>query len=285
MPAAKPRRLARFSAAVAAVACIAVPIAARAVPFVAPPPFVNEADFLAFTIDHHFSALRITELAAGTATVGSSSHFAGSPDAFSSTPARATDPVVLEMAMAANAAQRMEIVDTQGMLENFYDIRYVPRMRPPQEQLVEALEAALPGDPFNIAFLEIFSGHHATLLPPARECARVAPHAEVRAMCASMVAAQTREIEEMRAHLASEYGITDIPYVTIPNSDGRPLPAPASASLLVVGLWGLRRALRRSAAAATQQTALRSMAAPGSDASVLGRHRESCATACYTVTR
>jgi len=249
---ARPRRLAWLSAAVAIVVGAAVPMTARAVPFVEPPPFGNEADFLEFTIDHHFSALRITELAAGTAATGSSSHFAGSPNAFPSTPARATDPVVLEMATTANSAQRMEIVDTQGMLEDFYDIGYVPRMRSSQGQLVDALEAAPSGDPFNIAFLEIFSGHHATLLPPARECASVAPHAEVRAMCANMVAAQTREIEEMRAHLASRYGITEIPYVTIPNSDGRPLPVPASASLLVVGLWGLRRALRRSAAAVTK---------------------------------
>ena len=245
------------SAAVAIVVGAAVPMTARAVPFVEPPPFGNEADFLEFTIDHHFSALRITELAAGTAAVGSSSHFAGSPNAFPSTPPQATDPVVLEVATAANAAQRMEIVDTQGMLENFYDVRYVPRMLSSQRQLVDALEAAPAGDPFNIAFLEIFSGHHATLLPPARECASVAPHAEVRAMCANMVAAQTREIEEMRAHLASAYGITQIPYVTIPNSDGRPLPVPASASLLVVGLWGLRCALRRSAAAAGATAAAR----------------------------
>ncbi len=249
---AKPRRLAWLSAAIAVVVGTAVPMAARAVPFVEPPPFGNETDFLEFTIDHHFSALRITELAAGTAAVGFSSHFAGSPNAFPSTPPQATDPVVLEVATAANAAQRMEIVDTQGMLENFYDVRYVPRMLSSQRQLVDALEAAPAGDPFNIAFLEIFSGHHATLLPPARECASVAPHAQVRAMCASMVAAQTQEIEEMRAHLASAYGITEIPYVTIPNSDGRPLPVPASASLLVVGLWGLRRALRRSAAAVTK---------------------------------
>jgi len=81
--------------------------AAHAVPFLEAPSFANEVQYLEFTIDHHYSALRITELAAGTSDVGSTSNFAGSPDVYPPTPAKATDPVALQVATMANAAQRL----------------------------------------------------------------------------------------------------------------------------------------------------------------------------------
>ena len=48
--------------------------AAHAVPMTEPPTFANEVQYLEFTINHHFSALRVTELAAGTAAVGHRDH-------------------------------------------------------------------------------------------------------------------------------------------------------------------------------------------------------------------
>ncbi len=221
-----------------------LPVAAYAVPFTESPSFANEVQYLTFTIDHHYSALRMTELAAGTAAVGSSSNYAGSPNVFSSTPAKATDPVALSIAAMANMGQRREIVEGQGFLQTYYGISYAPSLQPYLAPVVEYVDQAAAGDPFNIAFLEAFSGHHATLVPPSQACTTAAVHADVRDYCAGIVANQTMQISQMRTELATAYSITTIPYETVPLPDsvaGRPVPVPepASAALLTVGVLGL----------------------------------------------
>jgi len=230
--------------------------AAHAVPFLEAPSFANEVQYLEFTIDHHYSALRMTELAAGTSAVGATSNFAGSPDVYPATPAKATDPVALQVATIANAAQRREIVEGQGFLQTYYGINFIPTLQLVLQPLVSYLDAAAPGDPFNVAFLEDFSGHHATLIPASQECTTAAPHADVQAYCASIVASQTMQIGQMRIELASVYGITNIPYETIPlpnngafpsaGSGSTPVSEPASAALLAAALLGLGFALRGS---------------------------------------
>lgn len=239
-----------------------LPAAARAAPMIEPPPFLDEAQYLEFTIDHHYSALRITELAAGTAAVGSSSNVAGSPDVFAATPAKGTNPVVLETATMANAGQRMEIAEAQGFLRDYYGIDYAPRLRPFGEPLVAALDRAAAGDPFNVAYLEVFSGHHESLLPPSQACTAAAPHEDVRAYCAGIVEMQAGEIAEMRAELRDTYDVTNISYEMVPvnvaydrvpASGGTaggttPVPEPASFALLGAGLLGLGVARGRSKA-------------------------------------
>lgn len=224
-------------------------VSANAAPFLQPPTFVNEVQYLEFTIDHHYSALRMTELAAGTATVGPTSNFAGSPDVYAPTPAKATDPIALQVATMANAAQRREIVEGQGFLLTYYGISFIPSLQLPLQPLVAYLDAAASGDPFNIAFLEDFSGHHATLIPASQKCATTASHADVQAYCASIVDSQMMQIGQMRTELANVYGITNIPNETIPlpengafpsaGGNGTTVPEPASAALLVAGLLGL----------------------------------------------
>jgi len=208
-----------------------------------PPSFRGEVSYLEFTIDHHFTALRMTELAAGTAAVGSSSNYAGSPNVFASTPAKATDPVALTISTMANAAQRREIVEAQGFLQTYFGINYVPSVQSYLAPPVQFVDQATAGDPFNIAFLETFSGHHATLIPSSQECSTEAPDAPVRDYCASIVASQTRQIGQMRAELASVYGRTDVSYETIPlpasfGETGTQVPEPASGALLAAGLLG-----------------------------------------------
>lgn len=203
--------------------------AAQASPIIPSDAYINDVNFLEFTIDHHFSALRMTELAAGTSTVGSTSHFAGSTETFPATPAKATDPVALSVAISANAAQRREIVEDQGFLQRYYGIPdYSPFVLPLNQPMLAALESAAPGDPFNIAFLELFSEHHAELIAPAEVCASSSPHADIRAMCQNMVISQNMQISEMQAELRDVYGI----------NGGINVPEPASVALLLPALLG-----------------------------------------------
>ena len=139
----------------------------------------------------------------------------------------------------------------------FRTLFYLPYLAPP----VAFVDQAVAGDPFNIAFLEAFSGHHATLIPSSQECTAAASHADVQAYCAGIVASQTRQIGEMRNELATAYGITSVSYETVPLPAGipaSPVPEPASAAMFMVGLLGLGVAVRRARASAggVLQTAL-----------------------------
>lgn len=246
---AAPGKLRVWAFAAASMFCLTglVPAGAQAVPMTQPPAFRDEVSYLTFTVDHHYSALRMTELAAGTATVGSSSNYAGSPNVFPSTPAKATDPVALNVAVMANMGQRQEIIEAQGFLQSYYGISYTPSLEPYLAPPVAFVDQAVAGDPFNIAFLEAFSGHHATLIPSSQECTAAAAHAAVQAYCAGIVASQTRQIGELRGELATAYGITSISYETVPLPAGipvSPVPEPASAALFVMGLLGLGGAVR-----------------------------------------
>lgn len=124
--------------AIVPVVCVlaALPAVAHAVPLLQAPSFENEVQYLEFTIDHHYSALRMTELAAGTSAVGSTSTFAGSPDVFAASPAKATDPVALSVATMANATQRREIIEGQDFLKTYYGITFIPTLEPSLQPLV-----------------------------------------------------------------------------------------------------------------------------------------------------
>lgn len=171
---------------------------AQAIP--SPPSPADEPAFMEFVIDHHFSALRMTELAAGTS--------ATAPTAgFPATPAKATDPLVLQLSITNNAMQRTQIGTLQGFLQDFYSISYQPQLMPSGHTLIGVLDAAAPGDPFDIAFLEAFSDHHASLLGPAQACTSEAPHAALRQLCGAMVQSQGRDIAMMQSRLCEAFGI------------------------------------------------------------------------------
>lgn len=91
-----------------------------------------EANYLKMAIDHHFSALRITELAAGTDERRDdeiSSREGTSPTpGFAPTEARSDSEEIKGMARQANRMQREEILMAQRFLKEWYGINYSPRL-------------------------------------------------------------------------------------------------------------------------------------------------------------
>jgi hypothetical protein len=82
-----------------------------------------EMDFLKFTIDHHFGALRATELAAGTDTkrnaeISPKEGTSPSPE-YPSTAAKALLDEVKSLARRNNRLQREEILTAQALLREW----------------------------------------------------------------------------------------------------------------------------------------------------------------------
>jgi uncharacterized protein (DUF305 family) len=92
-----------------------------------------EVEFMQMTIDHHFAALRMTELAAGTDMQRnpeiSDSEGTSPTNGFAATPAKATPDDLKSMARRNNRMQREEIMTLQGFLKDWYGIQYQPRVR------------------------------------------------------------------------------------------------------------------------------------------------------------
>ena len=147
--------------AFAASCAVGASSAARGSAMIPGPTGDFEVDYLQFILDHHYSGLRATELAAGTAVVGptESDPYPGNPPSFPPTPAKGTNDVVLEIAVQSNAAQEMEIVLGQDFLGDWYGITATLDVPPSGAELLNLLDAAAPGDPINIAFLTNFSAH------------------------------------------------------------------------------------------------------------------------------
>lgn len=174
-----------------------------------------EVDFLRMMIDHHYSALRMTELAAGTdiqrnEQIGAPEGTSPTPG-FAATPAKATLDDLKSLARRNNRMQREEILSFQGMLRDWYGIEYQPKLRTDGRQMVALLEQARPGAEFNHLFLEVFSRHHFTMLQPASACVTGSDlkHEELRRDCRAMWIAQTADIEMMRDELKKHFGIVD----------------------------------------------------------------------------
>lgn len=134
-----------------------------------------EKAYLMFIIDHHYSALRMTELAAGTdphrdaAVVNPTEGTAPTPN-FSSTVAKATDDEIRSMARMANRTQREEIGKAQDFLKDWYGVRHEPQLNDEGQRMIAMLERLPAGAGFNEAFLRSFATHHASALAPSLHC-------------------------------------------------------------------------------------------------------------------
>lgn len=178
-----------------------------------------EREFLQFIMDHHYAALRMTELAAGTdpvrdAAIAASEGTAPTPD-FGSTPAKSGMDQIKSMARMANRAQREEIMSAARMLREWYGVSYQPRVRSDARAMIDVLSTRNPGAEFDQAFLTMFPRHHVTAVQSASEClvARDPAHDDLQRYCRGIVEAQLVEIDTMRHLLCKQFNICDsIPF-------------------------------------------------------------------------
>lgn len=174
-----------------------------------------EIQFIESTIDHHFSALRMTELAVGTdpqrsSAISPTEGVAQTPG-YPATQAKATLDDLKSLARRANRTQREQILTLQSFLRNWYGISYQPKLTPDGEAGIDVLEAAATGKQFDKKFYETFSRHHYTLLDPLNQCITGSEllHPDLMSLCNEMWHSQTADITTMRRDLARHYGIVD----------------------------------------------------------------------------
>ncbi|MES2899331.1 MAG: DUF305 domain-containing protein [Pseudomonadota bacterium] len=174
-----------------------------------------EKEFLRMIINHHYSALRITELAAGTdvhrdGQVTPAEGTSPTPGT-ASTPGKSRIDDVRSLARRNNRMQREEILMAQGFLRNWYGITHAPQLDDVGRRMIHELEHASAGPQFDHAFLEVLSRHHFMALSPAATCVVASDvlHTELQRYCRNIVQAQLSDIEEMRDMLAKHFNIAD----------------------------------------------------------------------------
>ncbi|RTL41059.1 MAG: DUF305 domain-containing protein [Burkholderiales bacterium] len=174
-----------------------------------------EVEFMELAIDHHYSALRITELAAGTDTrrdgMLSPAEGTSPTPGYAATPAKATLDDLKSLARRNNRMQREEILSMKAMLRDWYGIDYQPRVRHDGQVMIRILEQASAGADFNHLFLEVFARHHYTLMEPVNACLTASDlrHEELRRECTGMWHSQIADIDMMRHELEKHFGIVD----------------------------------------------------------------------------
>jgi len=173
-----------------------------------------EVAYLRAIIDHHFGALRMTELAAGTldAVVGdiASDDRTRPTPGFAATDPRAAADEVKSLARRNNRAQREEILTAQRFLRDWYGIMHQPQIDPATQADIERLTAP-EGKAFDALFLQLFSVHHYMAATSSLDCllARELRHDDLRRYCRSIVEAQVLDVDEMRHLLCRDHDICD----------------------------------------------------------------------------
>jgi uncharacterized protein (DUF305 family) len=174
-----------------------------------------EINYLRFIINHHFSALRMSELAAGTDAVRDAAttpaEGTAPTEGFPTTPSKSRLDEIKSMARMANRMQREEIGMAQQMLREWYNVEHRPVVTPEGQRLIDAVEAAASGRTFDQTFLMNFSRHHYMALQPSLDCQihRELEHDKLDRYCRGIVHAQVNEITEMRMMLCREFSLCD----------------------------------------------------------------------------
>lgn len=181
-----------------------------------------EKNYLTFIIDHHYSALRMTELAAGSdrvrdpAIVNPDEGTTPTPGYAESIP-KASAEEIRSMSRQANRGQREEIAKAQRMLREWYGITHVPKLAPSGMQMIQMLERAPAGRQFDEQFLRVFSSHHFAALSPSIECQVKSDlsHDGLRRYCDNIVTMQKNSINDMREMLCKQF--RDCDFVPVAN--------------------------------------------------------------------
>lgn len=174
-----------------------------------------EIDYLKSIINHHYSALRITELAAGTDPTRNAPIMHGegtSPTpGTSATSAKATMDDIKSMARKNNRMQREEIMMAQGFLKDWYGITYAPQLSRTGNSMIQLLERTPAGPLFDHYYLEVLSRHHYEALGPSLTCVVASDvlHHQLQPYCNGIVQMQLSDINDMREKLAKQFNIVD----------------------------------------------------------------------------
>ncbi|SDE63859.1 Uncharacterized conserved protein, DUF305 family [Massilia sp. PDC64] len=172
-----------------------------------------EKNYLVFIIDHHYSALRMTELAAGTDTqrnapVNNPTEGTSPTPGFGASVAKASDEQIRSMSRQANRTQREEIMKAQRFLQQWYGIQHQPQLTADGQKMIATLESTPAGPQFNQTFLRTFSNHHLSALAPSLHCQVKSDiaHDALHRYCDNIVVAQKNGINDMREMLCKQYG-------------------------------------------------------------------------------
>ncbi len=174
-----------------------------------------EIRYLKFIVDHHYAALRMTELAAGTdatrdAAISPAEGTSPTPST-TAVQAKAVSDELKSMARRNNRMQREEILTGLSFLHDWYGIDYLPRVREMNSQQIALLEKAPAGASFDHLFMEVLSRHHFTALEPSSRCQAASDisHDALHRYCSGIVHAQINDIQDMREMLCKQFNICD----------------------------------------------------------------------------
>ena len=172
-----------------------------------------EKNYLVFIIDHHYSALRMTELAAGTDTqrnapVSNPGEGTSPTPGYGASVAKASDEQIRSMSRQANRTQREEIMRAQRFLRDWYGMQHTPQLTPDGQRMIATLESTPAGTQFNQVFLRSFSNHHLSALAPSLHCQVKSDiaHDSLHRYCEDIVVTQKNSINDMREMLCKQYG-------------------------------------------------------------------------------
>jgi uncharacterized protein (DUF305 family) len=181
-----------------------------------------EVSYLEMIIDHHYGALRVTELAAGTdqtrtASITRTEGTSPTPN-FAATAPKAKLHDILSLARRNNRVQREEILEAQHFLHDWYGIDYQPQLTEASQSMIQQLEQASAGADFEKLFLRMFSFHHYEALGPTTQCltGRDQTHSDLHRYCENILMSQIGDIDQMRELLCTEYKICDLQPFTAP---------------------------------------------------------------------
>lgn len=185
-----------------------------------------EVGYLQFIINHHYAALRLTEIAAGTAEIRQAE--ITTDEGVSPTPnsealeGRAELDAVRSLARKVNRRNREGILAAQSYLRDWYGVEYSPQLTAENESAIQSLEQSDAGGDFDQNFIEALSVHHYQSLTPTVNCivGRDIMHDQLYRFCKGILETQLLEIEDVRELLSTEFGVDDFQPFAADEDDG-----------------------------------------------------------------